>query len=64
MRISGENKNKLYSAVADKIMDLRAQIISDERMKNPEFLDQRLFKLEQQIWDGIKVALKINTVEK
>lgn len=59
MRISGKKQDALYNAFASKIMDLRVELKQDRRLREDEALDSRLFKLEGQIWDGVKKALDI-----
>ena len=59
MKLSGEKKNNLYSAIAGKIMDVRVELRTDSRLEDKEKLDARLFKLEQQIWSQVKTVLKL-----
>lgn len=54
MKMSEKKRSAIYEAIANPIMDLR---ISLEREYNQDSLDQKLFKLEQQIWTKLKIAL-------
>ena len=60
MRISGENRSKLYNAFATRIMDLRIELRMDYCLRtDDDALDAKLFKLENEIWNDIKKTLNI-----
>lgn len=58
MRISGQKRSDLYSAFSEEIMKLRIDIGMTERL-DKEKLDEKLFKLEQKIWQNVKTTLNL-----
>lgn len=58
MKISDKNKMRLYTAIADPIMDERIML---QRYGSPggEQLDNRLFKIQNDIWKKVCEVLKI-----
>lgn len=60
MKISDKNKNILYGAIADKIMDTRLEIAKlTLAMDYRKTIDDKLFDLQHSIWKEIKLRLKI-----
>lgn len=54
MNMSDKKQTELYGAISDPIVNLRLK--SD--LVGPE-MDHQLFKLEQEIWNRVKSALRI-----
>lgn len=59
MNISGKKRDELYNSFADNIMDLRVELTKNPRLADNETLDNRLFRLEREIWTDIKKVLNI-----
>lgn len=58
MKISEKNKQKLYNAIYENIVNLRLELEKLDKYRFDPFLDERLFKLNQNIWDEVKKELK------
>ena len=58
MKISEKRSGELYEAMKEPIMRLRLQ--NCRQAPSEKELDELLFKLEQEIWKGIKRALNLN----
>lgn len=56
MKLSENNKQRLYNASAEEIMNLRVQIKSNGDSID---IDRALFLLEQKIWRNIKTVLNL-----
>lgn len=57
MKLSEQRRAALYKAIRDPIMEARIAIV--QRQMKGEELDQRLFLLEQEIWESVKQSLKL-----
>ena len=64
MRLSENNKNRLYGAISEPIMQQRINLkmtvnkIKTETVKAEE-VDAMLFKLERKIWREVAEVLKV-----
>ena len=58
MRISEKKKSDLYSAIREPIISLRISSKYSGGISEA-LLDEKLFKLEQQIWKEVKAALGV-----
>lgn len=58
MKISENNRNILYASIADEIMKLRIEV-GKEMVVNDEWMDEKLFDLQQKIWNRIKKNLNM-----
>ncbi len=56
MKLSGHNRQRLYNASAEEIMNLRVRLKGDGISMD---IDNELFLLEQRIWRNIRKVLKI-----
>ena len=55
MKLSEKNKQRLYDACANEIIDLRVKLKMDSQVN----IDHELFLLEQRIWRNTKEVLNI-----
>jgi hypothetical protein len=63
MRISEKKKTELYKSFSDPIMNLRIKLSSEDVTTgrlNGEAVDEKLFKLENEIWMSICKTLGID----
>ena len=56
MKISKARRAELYAAIAAPITDMRIQLL---RLSSNNSLDDKLFKLEKQIWKNVKEVLNL-----
>ena len=59
MRMSEQKQSELYEAIHEPIMQLRLDLASKKQSVDPDYLDARLFKMNQLIWNEVKLALSI-----
>jgi archaellum component FlaC len=57
MRISKKKRQELYKAFSDPIMKVRINIAQTK--PSLPTVDEKLFRLEQEIWQEIKATLEI-----
>jgi len=58
MRMSEKKRMELYNAISERIMGFRIGIKTNPPT-NDNSLDDRLFRLELDIWKGLKKSLNI-----
>ncbi len=58
MKLSEKRSSELYSAIREPIMDLRISVKSSGETSS-EYLDEKLFTLEQQIWRKVKKSMDL-----
>ena len=61
MKLSAKKQESLYAAIADPIMDERVLIKLDGELEI-EGMDDRLYRLQNVIWHGVRKALKLEGV--
>ena len=59
MNMSDENKQKLYDAISDPIMDKRVEVKMENKLFTHHEIDELLYKLERTIWNNVKRTLKV-----
>ncbi len=62
MKLSHDTRSKLYAAVSDNVMDARVTVMQSADVlgqKNASDINELLFRLEQKIWDEIKMTLNL-----
>ena len=60
MKLSDKKKTELYAACAAQIMDLRVELKMNPHLSEEKVMDERLFKLEKDIWADVKKALNFD----
>lgn len=59
MKLSENKKQQLYDAMATRIINLRIKAAKTPGLISHLEVDEWLFKLEQDIWKGIKIVLEL-----
>ena len=58
MKLSEKRSSELYSAIREPIMDLGISVKSSSETSS-EYLDEKLFTIEQQIWRKVKKSMDL-----
>ena len=56
MKMSKARRAELYAAIATPIIDMRIHLL---RLSSNNSLDDKLFRLEKQIWKNVKEVLNL-----